>query len=272
MSCAVELPPTSTSYSEQRGGISEEIGKTVFVSSQPSKPKVLAIVPCRSGSKGLPGKNIKQLNGVPLMGYAIKPALECPLVDRVIVDTDDEGYAAIAQKLGADVPFLRPKHLAEDVPTEDVIIHALDWLQEHQNQHYDIVVTLQCTTPGIKPSEIEALIKAVNGDTYNSAATVCEISERPEWMFKFADESSQWLIRHLQLGHGGISGNEGVRQSLPDLYRLTGAGYATRTSALRTQRSLLAYTLAGVKIPRERSQDIDTLFDFRLIEKMMPEW
>lgn len=269
MSCEVMLPPTPTSYQKHR----EPTPPLIIPKGEPEpKSKVLAIIPCRSGSKGLPGKNIKQLNGIPLMGYAIKPALECNLVDRVIVDTEDEGYAAIAQKLGAEVPFLRPKHLAEDVPTEDVIIHALDWLQEHQNQHYDIVVTLQCTTPGIKAIEIEALINAVQNGNYNSAATVCEISERPEWMFKFADESSQWLIRFLQLSHAGISGNEGVRQSLPDLYRLTGAGYATRTNALRTQRSLLAYTLAGVKMPRIRSFDIDDATDWKIIEAVMKEW
>lgn len=107
---------------------------------------VIAIIPARGGSKRLPRKNILPLGGKPLIAWTIEAAKTCSLINRVIVSTDDDEIAGIARLYGADVPFIRPLYLAEDTSSsEDVFLHAINWLEEHEAVEYDIVVPLQVT-------------------------------------------------------------------------------------------------------------------------------
>jgi len=97
------------------------------------KQNVVAVIPARGGSKGVPGKNIKLLGGKPLISYVLEAAKKCQLIDRIIVSTDDEQIAEVAKKYGAEVPFMRPAELAEDAtPTELVLKHAVEWLEQNE--------------------------------------------------------------------------------------------------------------------------------------------
>src|SRR5262245_22108602 len=109
---------------------------------------VVAIVPARGGSKGIPRKNVREVGGHPLIAYSIAAGLASPLVSRVIVSTDNEEIASVARAYGAEVPFMRPAELAaDDTPDLPVFIHALDWLARHENQSPAIVVHLRPTSP-----------------------------------------------------------------------------------------------------------------------------
>lgn len=107
---------------------------------------IIAIIPARGDSRGLPKKNIRLLNGKPLIAHTILAAKECSLINRVIVSTDDKEIAEIAKKYGAQVPFIRPEELAQDnTPTEPVLEHCVRWLEENENYKTDIAVYLQLT-------------------------------------------------------------------------------------------------------------------------------
>ncbi|MBU4352970.1 MAG: acylneuraminate cytidylyltransferase family protein, partial [Nanoarchaeota archaeon] len=113
-----------------------------------TKPEILAIIPARGGSKGIPRKNIRPFAGHPLIAYSIAAALQAETVTRVLVSTDDDEIAEIARRFGAGTPFLRPAQLAQDRTTDlPVFQHALVWLAEHEDYHPDAVVHLHATTP-----------------------------------------------------------------------------------------------------------------------------
>lgn len=224
---------------------------------------IAAVIPCRSGSVGVKNKNIRKLAGRPLMSYAILPALESKYIDEVVVSTDSRRYADVARKLGAKVPFLRPRDLAEDVPTEKVITHAVRWLEENKGWRINPIVTLQCTTPLMKTEDIDACISAVLSNDVDSAMTVCEISERPEWMFK--------LIGGVLEPYTDVplKGDWGVRQALEPLYRPTGACYVTTHRCLVTRDRIIGSRCRGIVVPRERSVDIDTELDLLVVKTIV---
>ncbi|MCM8761209.1 MAG: acylneuraminate cytidylyltransferase family protein, partial [Candidatus Omnitrophica bacterium] len=120
---------------------------------------ILAIIPARGGSKGLPRKNVKDLAGKPLIAWTIREALKCGCIDRVIVTTDDKEIANISARYGAEIPFLRPKRLSLDrTETIDVILHAINWLRD-EGCDYDVVVVLQPTSPLRVAGDITSALK-----------------------------------------------------------------------------------------------------------------
>ena len=196
------------------------------------------------------------------MDYAVRPALDCKKIDRVVVSTDSEEYAEIARGLGADVPFLRPPPLGEDVPTEDVLLHVLDEMRK-MGHRYDIIVTLQCTTPFLKSEEIETLVSVIN-QYFDCSATVCESSEKPEWMFTRSEFGELSNIMNVDL-----KGDVGVRQTLPTRYRLNGAGYASKVEQLIQRKQIIMGKCFGLVMSKERSVDIDSELDFKIVEMLM---
>lgn len=144
---------------------------------------VVAIIPARGGSKGIPRKNIKNLNGKPLIAYTIEEALKSKYVDRVIVSTEDLEIAEISKSFGAEVPFFRPKELAQDdTPGIEPIIHAINYLLNDENYNFDYVMCLQCTSPLRNSKQIdEAILEMYNKDA-DSAVSVCESEVNPYWM------------------------------------------------------------------------------------------
>ena len=224
---------------------------------------VVAFIPARSGSRGLKHKNIRPLGGKPLIAWAISAAKGSKYIDRIIVSTDSQEYARIAVEHGAEVPFLRPPELAEDVPTEDVIIHAVNEL-ESTGYNVELPITIQCTTPLLKSEYIDMAIESVlNNDYADSAMTVCEISDRPEWMFKI---ENGMLKPFLDVP---LKGEWGVRQTLTKLYRPNGACYVTRKNLLMNEKRIIGNRCIPIIMPRILSLDIDDIEDFMLVEAVV---
>ena len=227
---------------------------------------IVAIIHARSGSKRIPFKNIKALAGKPLVAYIIQAALKAETINRVIVSTDHHEIIRIARKYGAEVPFVRPKDLAEDVPSELVTQHAVNYLEKEENYRVDIAVTLQPTTPLCLPEDIDGCVHELISSGADSVFSVCEISERPEWMFR-TDESG---YAHNFLNRK-IEGDIGISQTLPKLYIPNGGIYATRRKVLFSQNILIGEKTRLWVMPRERSVDIDEPIDFLYAEFLIEQ-
>ena len=221
--------------------------------------RIIGIIPARGGSKGLPGKNIRPLGGKPLITWTIEQARASKYIDRVIVTTDEEAIASTARKAGADVPFLRPKELATDTATSiDVILHTLAWLKEH-DEHYDIVVLLQPTSPLRTAQDIDTVIKLMQEKNATAIASVCETEHHPYWSNVLpSDGSLEYFLRPELINRN--------RQELPVFYRLNGAVYAALCDKLIVQRGFLGPRTFAYVMPKERSVDIDSILDFQIAE------
>lgn len=226
--------------------------------------KVLAIIPARGGSKGVPGKNLKLLGGRPLLEYAIHPALQCKRVDRVIVSTDDEAIAQAAKQAGAEVPFMRPAALATDTtPDKPVFEHALDWLSREEGYHPDFVLNLRCTTPFKTAEDIDRVIDTWQESGADSVRTVTRVDGvfHPYWMYqKEVDGYARPFVEGIKLSEYY------QRQLLPPCYRLNGLVDGVASRVLLHHTELYGDKMAVVETDEARSVDIDTLLDFELAE------
>jgi CMP-N-acetylneuraminic acid synthetase len=154
--------------------------------------KILAIIPARGGSKGVPGKNIKLLNGKPLLAYTAEIALQSDYLTAIMVSTEDESIAAVAKSLGIKVPFVRPLALAQDdTPTIDVIIHALQWY-EKQTIFFDAVCLLQVTSPFRTVGFLDKAIEKFIASGCDSLVSVQKVPHEynPHWTFEVNDEGN----------------------------------------------------------------------------------
>lgn len=219
---------------------------------------VLAVIPARGGSKGLPGKNLRRLRDKPLINWTIEAALEATCVTRTIVSTDDDEIAQVARDAGAEVPFMRPKEYATDTSTTvDVVAHAIS-----ECPGYDIVLVLQPTSPLRTSADIDAAFSAMCVAGASSCISVREVNDSPWLMFR--RDSSGTLERLLECPKGGLR-----RQDLPTVFAVNGAIYFVSTEAfLRTHQLFLPDTF-GFVMPAERSFDIDTLSDFEQVERLL---
>lgn len=229
------------------------------------KLKIAGIIHARGGSKRIPMKNIKPLAGKPLIAYMIESALKSKILNRVIVSTDHDEIARIAEEYGAEVPFRRPPDLAEDVPSELVSQHAINYLMKEENYYADIAVTMQPTTPFCLPEDINACIDKLIETNADSVITVKEVKERPEWMYRLEGDKTFSLTGTL------IQGETGVMQSLPKLYLPNGAIYATKVEVLMKENLIIGRDNRAVIMPPGRSVDIDEPIDFILAEIIAKE-
>jgi len=224
--------------------------------------KVVAIIPARSGSKGVKDKNIKLLNGVPLIKYTIDFAISSKLIDYVIVSTDSEKYAKIAKDLGATVPFIRPSYLAQDDSKGiDVILHALEWVQNNL-ENVGFCLTLQPTSPFRIIEDLDEIKNIYKKEGAKSIVSVCEIDHPIEWVFKITENLE---LRNL-LGAEEIIAN---RQMSEKCYRLNGAYYFASISFLLKNRTYMHNNTKAFIMPKIRSFDIDTELDFQLAEYLL---
>lgn len=226
--------------------------------------KILAIIPARGGSKGVPRKNIKNLNGKPLIAYSIEVAKESKYIDRIVVSTEDEEIARISKKFGAEVPYIRPVDLAkDDSPTVDCIINMIEWLKENESYIPDYVCLLQCTSPLRESKDIDGTIEKAIRENIDGAISVCESEVNPYWTNIFDGEKLRYFIK------------EGKkitrRQDLPQSYRMNGAVYVIKTNILLKNKTFETDNIAGYVMPNERSIDIDTNLDFKFVELLMKE-
>ncbi len=224
----------------------------------------LGVICARGSSKRLRGKNIKPLNGVPLIGYMCQAAL-ASRIDRVILSTEDDGIAAIAQQYGVEAPFRRPTELAADYATSpDIVGHALDWVERQEGKAYEVLVLLQPTTPFVLPVHIDACLHAVTKkDGMASCFTARKVTEPPQWMFTLNDDGT---ARPL-LGRA-IEGEQEHSQKLSPCYFPTGAAYAVRVDALRKQKRIICDPASIVEMDLERSVDIDEPLDWLIAESI----
>ena len=228
------------------------------------KPFVLGGIFARGGSKGIPKKNIRPLAGKPLIAYAIETGRKVPLIDELIVSTDDEEIAAVAQKYGAKVPFMRPVTLATDHSPEILSWkHAVKTFEETKNKKVDVLVVIPTTSPLREPKDVEScLLKLLKTDA-DIVITIKESERNPYFnMVKFDKEGNAHLVANSKkpIGH---------RQKAPKVFDMTTVAYAVRTSYLRRAKSLLTGKVKAVLIPSERALDIDTLLDFEISEFLM---
>lgn len=219
--------------------------------------KILAVVPARGGSKGIPRKNVKLLAGKPLIAWTIEAAIASPMLARVIVSTDDEQIASVAREYGADVPFLRPAELArDDTPGIDPVLHALERLPS-----YDAVILLQPTSPLRTTADIEGCIRFARNLGAPAAVSISESPKHPHWMYHVGPEERLQPLIDAPL--------PGRRQDLSPIYAMNGAIYFADTEWLRRQRTFVTRETAGYVLPVERAIDLDTLFDWRVAELLL---
>ena len=234
-----------------------------------AKPKCLAIIPARGGSKGVERKNIRLLAGKPLIAWTIETALACSMLDRIIVSTEDGEIAQISREYGAEVPFTRPAVLAQDdTPDLPVFQHALLWLKRYEGYQPDLVVWLRPTAPLRIVEDIEAAIQILQETNVDCVRSVCAVEHHPYWMKK---------LEHGRLRSFIESADERQyyqRQSLPPVYRLNGAVdviWRSKVSDSRAEGKLFWDwdEMGGYVMPVERSLDLDSELDFALLELLI---
>lgn len=226
--------------------------------------EILAIIPARGGSKGIPDKNLKLLNGKPLLAYPIIASKKSSFINRVIVSTDSEKIAECAVLWGAEVPFLRPAHLADDSSsTVDAILHAVEILEYKENYIPDYICVLQCTSPLTGVSDIDGAFKKLLKLNMDGIVTVCECETHPYWSQIFQGDRLEYLIAEGK--------NITRRQDLPKTYRINGAAYILKRDILLKERTLEPEKLTGYIMDSKNSIDIDNSFDFMLAELIMKE-
>lgn len=222
--------------------------------------KTLCLINARSGSKGVPGKNIRPLNGKPLIAYSIETALKSRLIERVIVSTDAQNIADIAKAYGAEVPFLRPPELATDTAKQiDVMIHAVTML-EQVGSRYDYICILQPTCPLRDPQDVDGALDLLVSSNADSVITITEVGGRhPRTLY--TKDLDYKIKPYLESDSAGVR-----RQDFEDLFWRTGAVYAMKRNVLLEQRSLYGQDIRGYTVPETRSFNIDTPFDWDLTE------
>jgi CMP-N,N'-diacetyllegionaminic acid synthase len=219
--------------------------------------RVLAVIPARGGSKGVPRKNIRDLAGKPLLAWSVEAAKGSKYIDRVILSSEDEEIIAVAKEWGCDVPFVRPRELAaDDTPGIDPVLHALEMLPG-----YGYVVLLQPTSPLRTADDIDFCIEQMLRADAPCCVTVTEPSKSPYWMYTLGRDN-----RMEQLIKTGLATR---RQDLPKAYALNGAVYVAETNWLKETKSFLAEGVVAHIMPLERSFDIDTELDLFLAEAIL---
>lgn len=180
---------------------------------------IVAIIPARSGSKGVPDKNIRHIGGLPLMAYSIIAALKASLIDRVIVSTDSEEYAKLAESYGAEVPFIRPKSISGDLsPDIAFFSHAINWFEENENFVPEYFVHLRPTTP-LRDSEVlDDAIKEFVGSKYSALRSCHKMSESSYKTF----EVDQDILKCICSGDYNIESSNVARQAFPATYDANG--------------------------------------------------
>jgi CMP-N,N'-diacetyllegionaminic acid synthase len=223
--------------------------------------RVLAIVPARKGSKGLPLKNVRPLAGKPLLAWPIAAARASAHVDRVIISTDDQGFADIAVEHGADAPFLRPAELASDTaPSIGFILHAVETLAE-AGDVYDYVVLLEPTSPLTEGSDVDAALEQLVAGDADAIVGVSKLeATHPAFAVRKADDGG--ITPYAAASFGEMP----RRQDIEPLFVLDGTLYASTVEALKRERGFCHARTLGYETARHKAHEVDDLVDFICIE------
>lgn len=222
---------------------------------------ILYVIPARGGSKGIPRKNIKLLNGKPLISYAIDTARSLATDDNICVSTDDDEIIQVVENYGLKVPFKRPEYLATDsAGTNEVLLHALDFY-EKQGQHYDVIVLLQPTSPFRSAKHVEEAVKLYSSEV-DMVVSVKEATANP--YYNCFEENQEGV---LQISKG--DGHYTRRQDAPKVYEYNGAVYVINTNSLK-QRTLSQFNKRVKYVMDDfHSLDLDNMNDWVFAECLM---
>ena len=226
--------------------------------------EIIAIIPARSGSKGVPGKNIKLLNDKPLIAYTIQQAIESNAFKKIIVSTDDQSIAEIAMHYGAEVPFLRPSKLADDTASSiSVVQHAIDFL-ESEGHFFDAICLLQPTSPFREKGFIKKAVAIFSENNSDALVSVLQVPHEynPHWVFE-ADQNG-----FLQIA---TSEKEIIkrRQELPMAYFRDGSIYLTRIDVIK-KGTFYGEQLSYIQSNPNLYINIDTMQDWVNAEQKLP--
>ncbi len=234
------------------------------------KIKVLGIVGIRSGSKGVPNKNIRELSGKPLVGWVLDTAKRSESINRLVVSTDSAQYAEIATACGAEVPYLRPAELACDQSSEiDYVRHMLDWLEKNESYCPDIVVRMMATVPLQRPEDIDAVVQLLKTDpSADSAVVIAEARQHPLKALKIVNDGAGGTKLVTYFSDSGREVTPIARQNYQPAYFRANV-IACRTNIIYETHSLTGDTVRHHIIPQERAVDIDNHIDFFIVEHLM---
>jgi len=237
--------------------------------SDPRPQRILAVIPARGGSKGLPGKNIRPLCGMPLIAHSIRAAALTPEVTRCVVTTDSAQIAEVVRAHGGEAPFLRPAELArDDTPMAPVVRHALEWVERDEGTAYDAVLLLDPTSPARVPQQLSgAAATLARNPGLDGVISVSEPTFNPVWVgVRSGPSQAGALTRYFDSGAGITR-----RQDADRFLRINGNFYLWRGAFVRRlQTSWFDEGVhAGAEIPEAQAFSIDDDYEFRLIEALV---
>ncbi len=221
----------------------------------------IAIIPARSGSKGLPDKNIKLLQGKPLLAYTIEAAIKSGCFTEVMVSTDSERYAEIAREYGAKVPFLRSEAMSSDTASSWEMVEEVLDNYKRLNKEFDSFCLLQPTSPLRTSEDIDKAYELMKNKNAFAVVSLCEAEHSPGLYGKLAESSNLSGFAQCNVAKR--------RQDEGKYYRINGAIYIASLPEFRGDRRLYREDSYGYVMPKERSVDIDTEFDFRFAEYLL---
>lgn len=225
--------------------------------------KIIAIIPARSGSKGLPNKNIKKLNGIPLIAYSIECAKSCEFIDEVFVSTDSQEYANIALKYGASVPFLRPENISNDKSQAyDYVSHCIESYVVKFGYEFDYFIVLQPTSPIRKVYHIMDVVKMLIDQKLDSVVSVCKADHIPQIFNHLPENESMYMFYKDDK-------NSFNRQDFGEYYKLNGSIYAMKVSEFIKHKSYYIENSKAYIMDKKFSIDIDDELDFFMAEKLL---
>lgn len=228
--------------------------------------KVLAVVPARMGSKGLPGKNTLSLCGKPLIVWTLEKAKVSKYIDHILVTTDSKLTQEIALNCGVEAPFLRPKDLSSDTATSiDVVKHCLDFYEKEYSQTFDLVILLEPTSPLREEGDIDQMLEILvdNFENFDSIISVGEVSEHPSILKSITGEFLSPYCPELP--------QNSRRQDNEPAYFPYGVGYIAKVKTLKEENTFYTKRSTFFEISRYQNFEIDDIYDFWNVEKMMQE-
>jgi len=226
--------------------------------------KILAIIPARGGSKGLPKKNILPICGKPLITWTIDRAKSSKYLDSFVVSTDCKEIAKIALDAGAGVPFLRPDEFSTDKsPTIDVIEHAVSWLEREQSMTFDYVLLLEPTSPLREECDIDNMIEKLikKSSCFDSIVSIGEVNEHPSIVKRVEGEQIEPFCKNLATATR--------RQDNEPAYFPYGVGYLAKTEVLLKERTFYSERCTFYKIKKYQNYEIDDIYGFWCVENIM---
>ena len=230
--------------------------------------RVLAVIPARSGSKGLPNKNLILLNNKKLVGWPIEAAIKTGICDRVICSTDSSEIAEIAAEYGAEIPFLRPLELAlDETPTSEVLLHAIEYF-ENKSEFFDYILLLEPTSPLTTSKDIELAFETIhtNMELSDSLVSISEnVSGHPDFSFNMSTipgnissvNMSPWIHKR--------------RQDVEKCFFIEGSLYISTVNSFKEKRTFIHDRTIGFVVPKWKSFEIDDELDLKIIEMIMRE-